>query len=643
VIAVKFLKILAVFLFLVSFVLAKPVADFTFNPVSGDAPLRIYFDASNSIDAVDYIWSIDGIEQHSDEHFQIVFSEPGEHIVNLTVTDADGVNDSVIKKLVLTDNGLVSTYLNVKPPVFDEETGLYKFEASANDNGFCQDASVFMRFNGGSYKMDKGVDCHFSKYLKLPAGDYDIDFDAVFSDSHRHAFCSLSVDEGKTAFINVYSPQENTVFKKDAVAYVEAVFVYGSKNIRSGTGVVKLVNSSGFVFNQQKLSLYYPGAFKGFIPLNVTSGNYSLAVEIKYNDFDLVKDVPVSVSETQSENSISNGPSIYLVEPGVFNYSLNSSVSFEVNFFDERGLLISDADAVMKIKRYGEDYDSVEMTAGRFSYEASYFFNESGDYSVEFHLEKGNEKAVKTIFLIVGNSTQLAEVENFTVNILSPLPEVYVENSSLNIRTLVLYNDVRLPNASVYIFLNDEKHEMSYDSYGEYAYSTPRLSSGDYSLKAVAKYLDLTAVAETSFQISPHVLNFSIVSPYENESIELNKSKGVLIKVDLLDEENRSVPGALVIGSIVEPSGRTIKADFSQNEQTGLYESIFYPNDEGVYKIDLQGFETGFVNAHYSYEFDVNFYKEKFEVPEFSLEALMIVALAVAILVMIVILLKFIF
>ena len=638
----NFLKTFLIIFFLASFVFAKPVADFTFNPVSGDAPLKVYFDASSSIDAVRYVWNVDGVDFLSNEYLETIF-QAGEHVVNLTVIDDEGETDSVSKSFTLTDNGKVYTGLTVYPAVYDDETGLYKFSASASENGFCEDTNVFINFNGGSYKLDKGVDCSFSRYLKLPAGDYNIDFKAVYSDSERNAFYKLTVASGEPAFIKVYSPQENTSFKKDAVAYVEAVFVYGVKNIRSGVGLVKLVNASGSVLNQQDLVLYYPGAFKGFIPLNVSAGNYSLVVEIKYNGFDLIKQVPVVVSENQSENSISVGPSIYLVEPGVFNYSLNSSVSFEINFFDEKGMLISDADALMKITRYNESIAEINMTKGRFSYDSFYFFNESGDYIITFELQKGDEKATKTVALVVGNSTQLANVENFTVSILSPLPEVYVENSSLNLRALVKYGNERVGNATVTAFLNDEEINMDYDNYGEYVYSTPLLSSGNYDFKVVADYLDLKAVSEMNFEVSPHVLALVPFEPDENESIELNKSKGITLKVDLVDEQNHTVPDALIKGEIVEPSGRTIKVSFVQNQDTKAYEAVFYPNDEGIYSVNLKGYEQGFVHAEASMSFKVKFYKQKVELPEFSTEALLIIVLAIAILVLIVALLKLIF
>jgi|GEM_PF-4269128 len=638
----KFWKSFLIVLFLASFVFSKPVADFSFNPFSGDAPLKVYFDASNSIDAVRYVWSIDGVDMFSNQYLETTF-QAGKHVVVLNVTDENGETDSVSKSFTLTDNGKIDTSLNVKPVVLDESTGLYKFEASASENGFCQDVNVFVNFNGYSYKLDKGVDCNFTKYLKLPVGDYVIDYKAVYSDSERNVFSHLSVDSGENAFIKVYSPQSNTVFKKDAVAYVEAVFVYGCKNIREGTGVVKLVNSTGSVLNQKKLSLYYPGAFKGFIPMNVSAGNYSLLVEIKYNDYDLIKKVPILVSENQSENSVSVGPSIYLVEPGVFNYSLNSSVSFEVNFFDEKGLLISGADAVMKITHYNKTVTELNMTKGRFSYDSVYFFNESGDYVITFDLQKGDEKSSKSIILTVGNSTQLAEVENFTVSVLSPLPEVYVENSSLNVRALVKYNNKRVENASVKLYLNNEEHVMDYDNYGEYVFVTPLLSSGNYNLKVIADYLNLKAVAESSFEISPHSLKLITLNPDNNESIELNKTKGIDLKVDLIDEQNATVPDALVSGEVIEPSGRTIKITFSQNQDTKAYESVFYPNDEGMYKISLVAYEQGFVPSRDSINFKVSFYKKKINVPEFNLQALLIVAVAIAILVMIVALMKIIF
>ena len=625
-----------------SIAFSKSVADFVFNPYAGDAPLNIYLNASSSIGAVDYKWIIDD-ELTLYGIAPVVPLDAGRHNITLVVSDDEGSTDSVTKFINLTEGGLVYNSLDVKPIVFDNSTGLYKFSAVASENGFCQNTTVSIDLNGYYYLMDKGVDCNFTKYLDLPVGDYVVHYKALYGDSERNAFSRLSVDSGSTAFIKVYSPQAGTSFKKDAVAYVEAVFVYGVKNIRSGTGVVRLVGENGSVFNEQKLSLYYPGAFKGFIPLNVSSGNYSLLVEIKYKNFDLVKKVPIIVSENQSKNSISVGPSIFLVEPGKFNYPLNSSVSFEINFFDENGMLISNADAVMKVIRLNESIASINMTKGLYSYDAMYFFNESGVYNIVFDLKKGNEKATKSIVLIVGNSTQLGEVENFTASFLSPLPEVYVENSSLNVRILVKKGSQRISNASVLVSMNNASHNMSYDNFGEYVWTTPMLPSGKYNLMAVADYGKLKAVAETSFEISSHVLRLLVMNPSENQSIELNKSKGIVIKADLIDETNESVPDALVTAEIVEPRGRTIKVDLKQNQDTKVYEGIFYPNEEGVYKVSLSAYEPGFVASHNSISFHVSFYKKQIQISQFDLHGLLIIAVAVLILILVIILLRLVF
>ena len=636
----KIFKILLIICFLTTIVFAKPIADFTFNPISGDAPITVDFDARNSIDAEFYSWEIDGVAKAAGPILTFDFG-PGEHEVTLVVIDTDDQTDE-ITKILFFDAGEYNTNLEVNCPVLDE-SGLYEFKAKAYEDGFCHETNVYVYLEGYKYILDKNIDCSYSKLMKLPVGDYNVEYKAVYSDSERNAICILSVDEGDDAFIKVYSPQENTIFKKDSVAYVEAVFIFGVKNIREGVGLVKLVDSNGTVYSESELSIYYPGAFKGEIPISASEGDYELLVEIKYKDFDLIKVIPISVSESQSEDLISIGPNIYLVEPGIFNYLVNDTVPFEVNFFDENGLILADANSTMNVYKYGDFITSVEMNVGRFSYEISFVFNESGDYEVEFVLEKDNKKAIKNIIITVGNATQLAEVENFTVKFITPMSDVYADDSELIIRVLVDYNKVRVSGAGVVLTLNGEEFDMEYDKFGEYIHITEPLASGSYNAKVVANYLDLVAGAEVVFQASSHHLVIKIIEPDFNETVEITKGKSLNLKVDILDEFGDIVPDALVIAEIIEPSGRTLKEQLIQNEETKIYEAIIYPNDEGLYRIDFIASDLGFVSASEESEFKISFTKIDYEMPGITLDNLLIIALIIAILIMIVFFLKMVF
>ena len=91
----KILKTILIICFLTTIVFAKPVADFTFNPISGTAPITVNFDASSSIDAEFYSWEIGGIAKAAGPVFTFDFG-PGEHEVTLITKDINA-REEVIK------------------------------------------------------------------------------------------------------------------------------------------------------------------------------------------------------------------------------------------------------------------------------------------------------------------------------------------------------------------------------------------------------------------------------------------------------------------------------------------------------------------------------------------------------------------
>jgi PKD repeat protein len=82
-----------------------PVANFTVTPSSGEAPLTVILDASESSDPegsiVDYQWFIDG-QTYSGETLTTTFAEPSIHSIVLKVTDNSGASDlSDVKKVTV--------------------------------------------------------------------------------------------------------------------------------------------------------------------------------------------------------------------------------------------------------------------------------------------------------------------------------------------------------------------------------------------------------------------------------------------------------------------------------------------------------------------------------------------------------------
>ena len=107
-----------------------PVASFTANPLSGDAPLEVNFDASASSDPdgviASYEWDFDG-----DSVVDLVtgstaamhsYNDPGNYTVTLTVFDDDGASDS---HSVLIDAGGSGPTWHTTVAIADADSGLF--------------------------------------------------------------------------------------------------------------------------------------------------------------------------------------------------------------------------------------------------------------------------------------------------------------------------------------------------------------------------------------------------------------------------------------------------------------------------------------------------------------------------------------
>lgn len=77
----------------------SPIADYTADPKSGKAPLEVTFNASVSVDPdgniINYEWSFGDSSTGSGATVTNTYKSAGDYTVTLTVTDNDGVTDSV--------------------------------------------------------------------------------------------------------------------------------------------------------------------------------------------------------------------------------------------------------------------------------------------------------------------------------------------------------------------------------------------------------------------------------------------------------------------------------------------------------------------------------------------------------------------
>lgn len=79
----------------------SPIATFSITPETGDPPLEVTFDASASRDEdgeiVSYVWSFPSGQTKTGVITDFTFDSPGEHVVELTVTDNDGLSGTAMQ------------------------------------------------------------------------------------------------------------------------------------------------------------------------------------------------------------------------------------------------------------------------------------------------------------------------------------------------------------------------------------------------------------------------------------------------------------------------------------------------------------------------------------------------------------------
>lgn len=75
----------------------SPVILLTADKTSGKAPLTVHFDGSNSFDrngeSIEYSWEFDDLGTSSKSSPSFTFTEPGEYLVTLTITNTSGFSD----------------------------------------------------------------------------------------------------------------------------------------------------------------------------------------------------------------------------------------------------------------------------------------------------------------------------------------------------------------------------------------------------------------------------------------------------------------------------------------------------------------------------------------------------------------------
>jgi len=142
-----------------------PVANFTANPETGNAPLAVFFNATNPYDPdgtiVSYSWDFGDFQSGSGQTINHIYSSgiAATYIAILTVTDNNGVTNSTSLPITTTSSSDTTaptfgslTVSPVSPQTFN--TGkTYTFNATCTDNVAV--STVILILNGANYTASK--------------------------------------------------------------------------------------------------------------------------------------------------------------------------------------------------------------------------------------------------------------------------------------------------------------------------------------------------------------------------------------------------------------------------------------------------------------------------------------------------------
>ena len=164
----------------------SPIASFTANPTSGDAPLVVFFSASNSYDSdgtiISYAWDFKDGNAGNGETISHTFVSAGSYNVGLTITDNEGATDSTTKTITVTETNFNNLdYLEGAIIIANDNEYLGKisksqFDSDSINNQFGTYGSQFSAYsifnNFGTYGSEFSSLSPFNKFTSTPPKIY---------------------------------------------------------------------------------------------------------------------------------------------------------------------------------------------------------------------------------------------------------------------------------------------------------------------------------------------------------------------------------------------------------------------------------------------------------------------------------------
>lgn len=624
-------------------------ADFNFNPISGNAPLRVRFDASASTstfgEPISFTWvfgdgytGIGTVVEHT-------YDVEGNY--NATLIVDNGTMTSSEIKLVSVLPGTSETVLEPNCWADSDRFGFVKLEAYAvyNQNGlYCYQTNVTATVDGIRYPLKGSMSCTYSAFVQLPQGTHTAKFNSITPVGSKSRTCLMSITQGSEPSLTVYSPKENTIYRTGDAIILEAIGILNNQNVvgRMYTELTA-VGETNVLANVTLQENQY-GIFTGSLKPNIAEGEYNLRFVLISGQFTVEKNVMIEFNNNASVKPPTGARLNILFPYTNQQFETNTSVPFEVEFLDSNSRVVSGAIVKAEVILNGNKTDEVRLDEKTYTYKTLYTFSGPGNYVLRFTANKSQFSDAAETTVSVGEPSEIGKALNFTVSIITPVSDTYPKNSQVIVRARVREGATAITNATVTLILSGNQYQMTHDRFGEYVYTTGPLDEGSFEARVIASYKNELAEDSVSFLVSEHMLDIRTVSPKDAEVFDnLEKGNSIPLTVDVLDETSNVVQGALVVAQITEPAGRLVEVQLFQDSESGLYKSVYFPNENGDHAIKISASKAGYVGKQVDMKFTIQFKNQGILGLKLDTMTLLTIVIVLAIIILVIGILRLVF
>ncbi|RXG66881.1 PKD domain-containing protein, partial [Candidatus Atribacteria bacterium 1244-E10-H5-B2] len=260
-----------------------PIASFTASPVSGEVPLGVSFNASNSSDSdgsiISYEWDFKDGNTGSGETISHTFVSAGSYNVELTIIDNDGATDSTTKTIITNEIVYRALCVGVGDYIYgDDDDDLYgppydvdRMIQIFNQCRFGPSDTEFSTINdlkdwqATRSNILQGIASTFSG-----ADDYDVSYFYYSGHGYRGEGTSYLCPADSTSISSFISVDEleNALSAIPGTKVVILDTCYSGGFIGKGKGEIIISQEELESFNNEIINVFFQAESKGLLTTN---------------------------------------------------------------------------------------------------------------------------------------------------------------------------------------------------------------------------------------------------------------------------------------------------------------------------------------------------------------------------------------